>query len=299
MKILEKTVDLSWEGMTLEKIMREGLNLTKRQISQAKFRENGICVNGIRQRISYRPKAGDRLQILMEEAHSDTGKVCPVVGKIQIVYEDEDVIVADKTGGVACHPGRGHYDDSLANMLAGYLCEKGEKAPVRAVGRLDKDTSGMVVFAKNQPCAARLAKQRAEGTFGKEYLAVIHGIPKQKQGRVMAPMGKMPGEKMKMQVLDQGKAAETFYQVLDTTEAYSLVKCRITTGRTHQIRVHMAWLGHPLLGDVLYGSGSNALFHGLALHAWKVWFEQPFTGERVVVKSVPAHWGKDFSGMLL
>ena len=287
MRKLEAELDENTAGKPLDKILKEVFGLTKKQVSQAKFRENGICVNGKQVRTSYVGKSGDLLQVCVEEAREDTGKVLPVSGNVEVLYEDRDLIVLNKPGGIPCHPGRGHYEDSLANRLAGYYMEKGETSLVRAVGRLDLDTSGVMVFAKNQVAAARLFKQKEEGSFKKEYLAVVRGIPKSPKGRILEPIGKMSGEKMKMQVDSYGKEADTAYEVLEAKGTYSLVKCHIRTGRTHQIRVHMAWLGHPLLGDVLYGDGKNPLFQGLALQAWKTEFFQPFTGEKIRIEVQP------------
>lgn len=287
MKKLELVVDETLAGKSLELILKEILGFTKKQISRAKFRENGICINGEQRRISHIAVPGEVLQVCLEEEREDTGKVEPVFEKPDILYEDEDLIVLNKPGGMPCHPGRGHYEDSLANRLAGYYKEKGENALIRAVGRLDRDTSGIMVFAKGQMAAARLFKQKEDGSFRKEYLAVVQGEFKESEGRIMEPIGKIPGEKMRMQVDSDGKSAETIYEVLKSWDGYSLVRCNIRTGRTHQIRVHMAWLGHPLLGDVLYGDGKNLLFDGLALHAWKAEFTQPFSKEKIRIQVLP------------
>lgn len=290
MRKLEIRLDENTAGKSLDKTLKEIFGLTKKQISQAKFREKGICINGEQARISYIGKADDFLQVCVEETRMDTGKVLPVSGDMDILYEDEDLIALYKPGGIPCHPGRGHYGDSLANRLAGYYSKKGENALVRAVGRLDRDTSGIMVFARNQIAAARLSKQKEEGVFQKEYLVLVQGTLQPEKGRILESIGKMPGEKMKMQTDPHGKNADTFYEVMEAGEEYSLVKCHIWTGRTHQIRVHMAWLGHPVLGDILYGDGKNPLFDGLALHAWKTEFEQPFTGKKIQLEIMPNHW---------
>lgn len=290
MRTLEIRLNENTAGKSLDKTLKEIFGLTKKQISQAKFREKGICINGEQVRISYVGKAGDFLQVCVEEARMDTGKVLPVSGDMDILYEDEDLIVLYKPGGIPCHPGRGHYGDSLANRLAGYYSNRGENALVRAVGRLDRDTSGIMVFARNQITAARLSRQKEEGIFTKEYLVLVKGMLPCGKGRILEPIGKMAGEKMKMQVDSQGKTADTSYEVLEAGEEYSMVKCHIRTGRTHQIRVHMAWLGHPVLGDILYGDGRNPLFDGLALHAWKTEFAHPLTGKKIQLEVMPNHW---------
>lgn len=289
MKTIELILDHEMEGKTLEKLMKEELGLTKKQIRSAKFREQGICINGIRQRATAWGRAGDCLSVCLEEDRRDTGKVLPVTGALEILYEDGDVIAVNKPGGIPCHPGRGHYRDSLANRLAAYLQEKGESTLLRPVGRLDKDTSGVMVYAKSTAAAARLFSQKEQGIFEKEYLALAEGKMPESQEILSAPIGKMPGEKLKMQVSGHGKPALTKYRVLREREGYSLLRCRIFTGRTHQIRVHLSWTGHPIVGDVLYGNGENREAQGLALHSGKAVFCQPFTGERILVSApVPA-----------
>ena len=155
---------------------------------------------------------------------------------------------------------------------------------IRSVGRLDKDTSGIVVFAKNGTAAGRLARQKQEGTFKKEYLALVEGIPEKEEGIITEKIGKREGELMRMCVTSHGKAAFTQYQVREKMQDYALVSLSLATGRTHQIRVHMAWMGHPLLGDSLYGGHSEHIERA-ALHASCVSLIQPFTGKEIQVRA--------------
>lgn len=277
-------------GMPLEKLLKEGLGLKKREISRAKFRKNGIRVNGKQQRVSYITGAGDLVQVCLEEAAGELPGVTPRQGKLEILYEDEDLIVVNKPGGMPCHPGRGHYDDSLGNRLAAYYEEQGAAAKIRAVGRLDKDTWGLMLYGKNQVAAARLFRQREEGKLRKEYYALLAGIPGQDTGIIRQPIRRQPKEKQKMEVHREGKPAETWYRVLGTSKGRALVKCVLKTGRTHQIRVHMAWLGCPILGDVLYGNEENPFSDGLALYAGTMAFLQPFSGKEIVIQAFPKAW---------
>lgn len=286
MRELEVKIDKNLEGKTLEKILRENLGLTKKEISRAKFQPQGIRVNGEKQRITYRPLAGQVLRVCTEEQNKEKSRVMACEGELQILYEDRDLLVLEKQGGTPCHPGRGHFEDSLGNRAAAYLKEQGEDGVVRAVGRLDKDTSGVMVYAKSRIAAARLSAQKQTGEFQKVYFALVKGEMKEKEGKITCPIAPIPGEKLKMQVQEGGKSSCTQYEVLEKRKSYTFVKCRISTGRTHQIRVHMAWLGYPLLGDVLYGDGQNPLFEGLALYAAEAEFSQSFTKERICV------WGK-------
>ena len=199
----------------------------------------------------------------------------------------------NKPAGMPCHPGRGHYLDSLGNLAAGLFEKRGEPCPVRIIGRLDKDTSGVVILAKNQAAGARLGEQKTKGIFRKEYIGLVQGQLKESEGRIREPIGKIPGEKLKMQVTPEGKPADTSYQALKFLENGTLTRWEIFTGRTHQIRVHMAWLGHPLLGDPIYGTGENPYFPGLALHCAKAVFLQPFTGDKVMIQAPAKGWSED------
>lgn len=292
MKQLELIIDEKNGFQTLEKILGSSLGLTKRQISQAKFREKGICINGEKKRISYMAVPGEVLTVCLEERTEDTGKVFPKQGELEILYEDPDILAVNKPGGLACHPGRGHYEDSLGNLAAGLFEKRGAPCPVRIIGRLDKDTSGVVILAKNQVGAARLGEQKNKGIFQKEYIGLVRGHLEESEGRVREPIGKIPGEKLKMQVTSRGKEADTSYQVLKFLEDATLTRWKIRTGRTHQIRVHMAWLGHPLVGDRIYGTGENPYFPGLALHCAKAVFLQPFTGEKLEILAPAKGWGQ-------
>ena len=228
----------------------------------------------------------------LEESSENTGKVFPTEGKLEILYEDPDILAVNKPAGMPCHPGRGHYQDSLGNLAAGLFEKRGEPCPIRIIGRLDKDTSGVVILAKNQAAGARLGEQKTKGIFWKEYMGLVQGRLNDTEGRIREPIGKIPGEKLKMQVTPEGKSADTSYQVMKFLENATLTRWEIFTGRTHQIRVHMAWLGHPLLGDRIYGTGKNPYFPGLALHCAKAVFLQPFTGEKVVIQAPANSWGE-------
>lgn len=271
--------------------MKQDLGLTKRQISQAKFRKEGICINGEKRRVSYVGRPGDVLTVCLEETGTYSGKSAPQEGELEILYEDEDILAVNKPPGMPCHPGRGHYRDSLGNLAAGLFEKRGEPCPVRIIGRLDKDTSGVVILAKNQAAGARLGIQKENGTFWKEYLGLVRGHLEDVNGRIREPIGKIPGEKLKCQVTHQGKTADTRYEVREFLEDATVTSWKICTGRTHQIRVHMAWLGYPILGDVLYGNGENPYFPGLALHCRKAVFLQPFTGDKIEVLAPACHWG--------
>lgn len=263
----------------LEQFLHRELGLTMRQIRQAKYRENGICINGIRSRVTEVLNPGDVVTVLLEEAEEESSQLIPGDGELRILYEDEDVLAVDKPAGVVVHPSPGHYGDSLSNTAVRYFREKSLSVKIRSVGRLDKDTSGIVLFAKNQVAAARLSEQKISGACEKEYLALASGIPKPRTGTVCTHLMKDPESRMKMKVTDQGLPAVTHYEVIQVFETYSLLRVLIETGRAHQIRVHMASIGHPLLGDLLYGN--DRCMERTALHAASCRFLQPFTGEEI------------------
>ena len=209
-----------------------------------------------------------------------------------MIYEDQDILAINKPAGIVTHPSGSHYSDSLANQVASYFRSKGEPTKVRSIGRLDKETSGILLFARNQTAAARLQNQREEGISEKTYLAAVSGfMPVDEDGafhRISVPLAPDPDNRLKMVVSTDGtlpgsKHAETLYSVLkstgpDAAAPASLVMLRLKTGRTHQIRVHMASLGHPLLGDSLYClSDISNPFSRAALHAWKLKFQLPFS----------------------
>mgnify|MGYP002797013304 FL=1 len=288
MRTLEYQAIEQDDGIRLELILKRRLGLSARQIRQLKFLSDGITVNGNRERIVYSVRSGDRIRVTFSEQNRNVQELPFLEKPLHILYEDEDLLVVDKKAGEVCHPAHGHYQDTLANQTAAYLAGRGaEKAPVRCIGRLDKDTSGTLLFAKNRLAAERLARQKEEGVFRKEYLALVNGpfSSSERSGEICLPIAPLPGSLMKMQVADNGKRALTRYEVLCSDRHCSLVLCRIETGRTHQIRVHMAAIGHPLLGDPLYGNDTYVSSTRTALHAWRLYLKQPVTGEELMMES--------------
>ena len=213
-----------------------------------------------------------------------------------VIYKDKDVIVLNKPAGTVVHPSHGHYADSIANYLAWYYKEKDLQVITRAVGRLDKETSGALLFAKNRAAAGRLFEQRKKGILRRRYIALAEGSFSEKTGTIDRPIGPSPDSIAKRMVCPDGQDAFTQYEVLKEIEhegrTCSLLGVEIRTGRTHQIRVHMESIGHPLCGDTLYGRAPAASgFHRAMLHAAGLWFQQPFTKEPI---HVTAPFPEDF-----
>lgn len=283
-------IEKNWQGKKLEQYLKKELYLTPAQIRSLKFRENGIQRNGERCRVNQILQTGDVLTILIQEQRTDCGKVKGSGVMPEILYEDADVICVWKPAGRVTHPVAGHSQDTVAGDLATYFTSLGEPTVIHSIGRLDKDTSGILVFARSRIAAARLWEQKEQGIFTKEYLAWCRGaFPPDalKEVQVIdAPIGKaenIPGQGQKMQVTEEGRRAVTHYQVLKQQDGQALVRLWLETGRTHQIRVHMAHIGHPLMGDPLYGSGIPHQ-DAARLCAWKVRFLQPFTGKEIVLE---------------
>ena len=279
--------------------LRTQADLTKKQISQAKFRPGGVQKNGQQCRVTETVYPGDQITVCLEtddvdSAQLESATTPQLLPELAILYEDQDILAVNKPAGLVTHPSGSHYSDSLSNQVATYFRSKGEPTKVRSIGRLDKETSGILLFARNQTAAARLQKQRENGISEKTYLAAVSGsMPKDTDGTfhaITTPLAPDPDNRLKMVIspddsLPGGKPAETLYSVLKSTApdsriSASLVMLRLKTGRTHQIRVHMASLGHPLLGDSLYHlSDTTNLFSRAALHAWKLKFQPPFPAD--------------------
>ena len=291
------------ESGKVGEVLRAEAGLTKRQISQAKFRPGGILKNGKQCRVTEIAVPGDRLQVCLEAKGIDSKQlVCPDTSsfiergkkqlldferqeledglkpqKLQILYEDQDLLVVNKPAGMVTHPSGSHYQDSISNLLAAYFREKNETTRIRSIGRLDKETSGILLFARNQVAAARLQKQREEGKLQKKYLALAEGDLSEANDSVFwkeiaIPLAPDPENPMKMTISPDGllpgsRNAVTYYKNIKSFGNVTLVELQLETGRTHQIRVHMAGIGHPLLGDTMYNPRVCLKNHSHNLHA--------------------------------
>lgn len=247
-----------------------------------------ILVNGKKTKASYPVKESDRIQIEIPPLKPLAVK--PEKIPLDIIYEDKDVIVVNKPQGMVVHPAVGHPDHTLVNALLYHtrdLAASPEGFRPGIVHRIDKDTSGLLMIAKNQLARVSLEKQLAKKSNKRVYLAIVHGNFKEKRGTVNAPIGRNPHNRKKMAVVKNGKAAITHFQVLQQFNNYSLISCRLETGRTHQIRVHLAYIGHPVAGDPLYGPRKTLKGHGQFLHAAVLGFKHPRTGKWLEFKVKP------------
>ena len=220
---------------------------------------------------------GDELSIDLNY-DEDNSNIVPKKMQLDILYEDEGLLILNKPAGCAVHPSILHYEDSLSNGIKYYYDSIGLHKKIRPVNRLDLNTSGIIVFAKNEYIQENLIRQMSNGTFKKEYLALAEGHFENSCGIINAPIARKENSIIERHISPDGQTAITEYTVLKEYENYSLVRCILHTGRTHQIRVHMAYIGHPLLGDTLYGH-SSSLINRQALHSYKISFLHPITNK--------------------
>lgn len=222
----------------------------------------------------------------------DNSNIVPTEMPLNIIYEDEAYIVVNKPAGIPVHPSMDHYTDSLSNGIAFYFNQIGLKKKIRPVNRLDKDTSGIVIFAKNEYIQECLVRQMKSKEFIKKYIAVVNGNLDNLEGTINAPIARKEGSIIERCVSETGDIAITHYKVLKRKTDFDIVECILETGRTHQIRVHFAYLGHSLLGDTLYGT-SSSLINRQALHAYKVEFTHPLSKKKVkYITTVPEDLNK-------
>ncbi len=257
----------------------------------------GVLVNGISANKKYKLSSGDKVTVKVPNPVAYEAKAENI--PLDIVYEDDYLLVVNKPKGMVVHPAAGNYERTLVNALL-YHCGdslSGINGVMRPgiVHRIDKDTSGLLIVAKNDIAHTFLAEQIKEHSFTREYEAVVFGSLKDEEGTVDAPIGRNPNDRKKMCVIAKNsKNAVTHYSVIQRYKGYTHIKCKLETGRTHQIRVHMACLGHPVAGDMVYGVKSERVdFEGQCLHAKKIGFIHPKTKEYLEFDSeLPNYFSK-------
>jgi 23S rRNA pseudouridine1911/1915/1917 synthase len=270
-------------GKRLDRFLAETLPSFSRSRLQALIRDGCVTVNGKKARPRNIVRAGDVVDLTEPKVASIAAEAEPM--HLEILFEDDDIVVINKPAGLVVHPGAGHQQHTLVNALLAHcknLSGIGGKERPGIVHRLDKETSGVLVIAKNDAAHRDLSKQFADRTTGKTYLALVAGTPRKSLGIIDAPIARHPVHRQRMSVARRaGRSAKTEYRVIRSSGDRSLVECVIHTGRTHQIRVHLHHLGHPVLGDKVYGGKRAGNFSHQMLHAWKLSFRHPGTGELV------------------
>lgn len=238
----------------------------------------GILLNGTWSYVSTKLAAGDTLVIKLSESGSP--EIAPVFLPLSICYEDEDILVVNKPAGMSIHPSKLHQNDTLANAVCGYYDMQGTPCAFRCINRIDRDTTGLVLLAKNMLSAALLSASMRKREIHREYLAIVQGtLPE--NGTINAPIARISPSNLKRQVdFLHGERAVTHYRRLACRDGLSLVLLQLETGRTHQIRVHMSYLGYPLLGDALYRANpdTQTQIKRQALHSYRLYFKHPITG---------------------
>lgn len=282
MSLIRLEADENSVDERIDKYLGAVLSDRSRSFLQKLIREGGVLVNGKPVKASYRVDGEDQIEIFLPEPETP---VIPAENiPLDILYEDEDLLIVNKPKGMVVHPAAGHRTGTLVNAVL-YHC-RGQLSGINGVmrpgivHRIDRDTTGALVVCKNDRAHNHVANQLKEHTITRRYVAVVAGVIREEEGTVDAPIGRHPTERKKMATgVKNGKRAVTHYRVLQRFRAHTLIECRLETGRTHQIRVHMASIRHPILGDTVYGPSKDP-FHleGQALHARVLGLVHPATG---------------------
>lgn len=284
MNKVEFTVNEGQAGKRLDVFVAEALDSVSRTHVQKLIEAEAVNVGGKTVKANYKVQANDTVVVTIPEAIPV--EVLPEDIPLDILYEDQDVIVVNKPRGMVVHPAVGNYTGTLVNALLEHCKDlSGINGSIRPgiVHRLDKDTSGVMIAVKNDQAHLSLAEQIKNRTASRRYTAIVHGNIEESQGIINAPIGRHPIDRKKMAVtFENSKEAITKFKVLERFGNYTLVECKLMTGRTHQIRVHMAHIGHPVVGDPKYGSGRKLFaIEGQALHSTELTFIHPSTGKQL------------------
>lgn len=277
------------EGKTVKQVMINKYFMSQSLIKRLKAAPDGICVNGERVTVRRVLRSGDYLELTMTEAESEN--IIPEHMELDILYEDEYLLAVNKPVNMASHPSHGHFGGTLANGVFEYLSSSAERCRIHIVTRLDRNTTGVVLFAKSAYVHDLMSKKLRSGKLHKTYIALCEGIT-DSAGEIEAPIARSDGSIITRTVRQDGAYARTGYKRLADNGSISLAEIYPYTGRTHQIRVHMSYIGHPLVGDDLYGAEPIPEQRHF-LHCGKIEFEHPINGEKISVQAdVPAEFSK-------
>jgi len=280
-------------GERLDIFVAENMEQLSRSAVQSLIKSGQVLVNGQRMKASYHLREGEEVEVEVPPAHVVAIEAQDI--PLNIIYQDQDLVVVEKPKGLVVHPAQGNWDHTLVNALLFHVKDlsgiNGELRP-GIVHRLDKDTSGVMVVAKNDNAHRSLAEQIRVHSIRREYTALVHGIIKENLGTIDAPIGRSKLDRKKMAVTGEGRPAVSNYEVLQRFANYCLVKVSLMTGRTHQIRVHFAYIKHSVVGDPLYGSAKKHFdLDSQALHAHLLGFNHPRSGEYMEFSSpLPAYF---------
>lgn len=275
-RIFHYTIPKEFEGLSLLTFLK-AKQYSSQIITHLKRTENGMLLNGTWARVRDILHDHDSLIITLIESES-SDNIVPVQLPLDIVYEDEDLLVINKSSDTPIHPSQGNYENTLANAVAYYYAQKDEPFTYRCINRLDRDTTGLLIIAKHMYSASLLSHMVQNREIRREYLAIATGLVPE-DGIIEAPIGRVDGSTIERQVdIENGDYACTHFKRLAYKNGFSLVSLKLATGRTHQIRVHMKYIGHPLLGDFLYNPDYSVIKRQ-ALHSYRLEFIHPITGQ--------------------
>lgn len=277
-RVFEYTVTSEYDGANVMNVLKQHFKMSSNLIKDLKKYDEGIHLNGEHIRVVDTVKTGDTVRITIRDTASEN--IIPKDIPINIVYEDEDILVLNKAPHMPTHPSMGNYENSLANGVMYYFKSKGEDRVFRAVNRLDKDTSGLMAVAKNSYIHARMGEEIQNGILKRKYKCIVCGDV-ESDGTVDAPIKRADGSVINRIVAADGQRAVTHYKVAERYGAYTLLEMELETGRTHQIRVHMSHIGHPLVGDWLYGTEDHNIAQRQMLHSCYLSFVHPVTGKKM------------------
>lgn len=283
------TVPELMEEERIDKYISGMVDTLSRSYLQKLIKENAVSVNGAPVKANYRVKAEDEIVFCLPEAVEPD--IEPEDIALSILYEDEDLLFINKPKGMVVHPAAGHYSGTVVNAVL-YHC-RGHLSGINGimrpgiVHRIDKDTTGSLVICKTDSAHADVARQLKEHTINRKYRALVHGLFAEEEGTVDTPIGRHPTERKKMAAgVSNGRTAVTHYRILQRFEGYTYLECMLETGRTHQIRVHMASIGHPLLGDEVYGNRKSPFkLEGQTLHAMTLGLQHPRDGRYLEIEA--------------
>ena len=294
-RIITYTIDNASTGLRIEQYLRRR-GYSYQNLARLKKMRESILLNGAWTYMRTAVKDGDILTVHIQEPESSPN-IPPVKLPLDIVYEDEDIVVVNKPAGMPVHPSLNNYENSLANGLMYYYQEQGKPFIFRCTNRLDRDTSGLTVVAKHMVSSSILSSMGMRHEITREYLAIVRGALKPSEGTIDAPIGRTGSSLIERKIdFENGERAVTHYRVVEEQNGHSLVSLILETGRTHQIRVHMKYIGHPLVGDYLYNPDMEYIDRQ-ALHSHSLSFTHPVTGEKMEFTApLPTDMRKILSG---
>lgn len=294
-RIITYTIDSASAGLRIEQYLRRR-GYSYQNLTQLKKMRESILINGVWSYMRTAVKNGDILTVHIQEPESSPN-IPPVKLPLDIVYEDEDIVVVNKPAGMPVHPSLNNYENSLANGLMYYYQEQGKPFIFRCTNRLDRDTSGLTVVAKHMVSSSILSSMGMRHEITREYLAIVRGALKPSEGTIDAPIGRTGSSLIERKIdFENGERAVTHYRVVEEQNGHSLISLILETGRTHQIRVHMKYIGHPLVGDYLYNPDMEYIDRQ-ALHSHRLSFTHPVTGEKMEFTApLPTDMRKILSG---